>query len=310
MVLADTSVPGDPQIYDLFAFRFPREHRPDGLAGRLDDMVCGRDPLVRRIPLAKRSFVRRHLGFFQEAMPERFDLRGAAIGNLVLAGGYLDQGRKLDSVIDLFSRLVEVRGIVRPIVDRDLHLAALLRDGRKVIGQHRIPAKEGTALPGPIERLCLSRMRVRLDEVRPRISETVEHLIRTSDLICFPVGSFYTSLVANLLPDGVSDAIARTDVPKVYVPNPSHDPDEADMGLVDKVATLARHLRDGVSPSTPVERLLSCVLVDAEGAGISPRTLREVEKLGVGVVDVPLVTKVGSPYLDDQRLVEALLSLA
>jgi len=309
MSLADTSVLGNPQIYDLFVFRFPHEGRPSELVRRLDNMVRGRDSQVRQIPLPMRSIVRRHLGFFREKMPEGFDLRGAAIGNLVLAGGYLNQGRKLDSVIYLFSQLVEVRGIVRPIVDHDLHLAALLRDGRTVIGQHKITGRETAALPSPIERICLSRTRTMLNEVRPRISKAVEDLIRSSDLICFPVGSFYTSVVANLLPDGVSDAISETDVPKVYVPNPGHDPEEVGMTLVDRVSTLSRYLRAGASRPTPTERLLNFVLVDAERSRIAPATLRQLDELGLGVIDVPLISTTSAPYLDDGLLAEALLSL-
>ncbi len=308
MALADTSVLGNPEIYRLFAFRFPEEGEADELKRWLDRMVRGTDTQVKEVPEPLRSIVRRHIGFFRDAMPDSFDLRGANIGNLVLTGGYLNQGRKLDSVLYLFSQLVEVRGIVRPVVDRDLHLVADLASGRRVVGQHKMTGKERTPLDSPVERLWLSRSRTNPKPYRPRIPEAVDALIRSAELICYPVGSFWTSVLATLLPEGVSDAVAAADVPKVYVPNPSHDPEEIGMGLVDKVETLTRHLREGASKRTPADRLLQFVLLDAKGAAVPRKTLRAVEKLGVQVVDVPLMTERSRPYLDDELLAEALLS--
>lgn len=309
MALADTSVLGNPEIYRLFAFRFPEEAEADELRRALDRMVRGIDPQVRAVPEPLRSIVRRHIGFFRDAMPESFDLRGANIGNLVLTGGYLNQGRKLDSVLYLFSQLVEVRGVVRPVVDQDLHLVAELANGRQVVGQHNLTGKERTSLESPIRQISLSRSRTKVRPYRPRIPEAVDELIRSAELICYPVGSFYTSVIATLLPEGVSDAVAETDVPKVYVPNPSHDPEEIGMDLVDKVRTLLTHLRRGATRRTSGDRLLHFVLLDGQGAGIRKKTMRAVEKLGVQVIDVPLMTDRSRPYLDDELLAEALLSL-
>jgi len=309
MALADRSILGNHEIYDLFAFRFPEEAAPDELRKWLDRMVRGTDPQVAAIPEPMRSIIRNHIGFFRDAMPKSFDLAGAAIGNLVLAGGYLNQGRELDPVLYLFSQLVEVRGIVRPVVDRDLHLVARLANGRKIVGQHELTGKEGAALPSPLERLWLTRSRRTGTEYRPRVSESADRLIRSSDLICYPVGSFFTSLIATLLPEGVADAIAATDVPKVYVPNPSHDPEEIGLDLVGKVSALRRYLKDGTSKRTPTDRLLQFVLLDSTGAGLKKAMLRDVEKSGIGVIDVPLISEASTPYLDDQLLAEALLSL-
>jgi CofD-related protein of GAK system len=310
LALADTSVLGNAEIYRLFAYRFPDEAEDDELRGGLDAIVRGTDARVRQIPEPLRSIVRRHVGFFRDAMPPSFDLRGANIGNLVLAGGYLNQGRKLAPVLYLFSRLVEVRGVVRPVVDRNLHLVAELANGRTVIGQHEMTGTERSPLESPVRRLYLSRSRTRAREYRPKIGEAVDELIRSADLICYPVGSFYTSLIATLLPLGVSDAIASTDVPKVYVPNPSHDPEEIELGLADKVATLQRYLKDGSTRRVDSDQLLQLVLLDSRGAAVPKTTIRSIERLGLQVVDVPLVTAESRPYLDDRLLAEALLSLA
>ena len=309
MALADQSVLGNPEIYSLFAYRFPQEAEPAALSKRLAQMVRGVDSEVKDIPEPMRSIVRRHLGFFRDAMPKSFDLRGACIGNLVLAGGYLNQGRKLDSVLYLFSQLVEVRGVVRPVVDKDLHLVARLTNGQEIVGQHLLTGKEAPAIESPIEHLYLSRSRRTSTPVEPEIPERVERLIRSAELICFPVGSFYTSLIATLLPKGVSDAIRATDVPKVYVPNPGHDPEEIGLDLSGKIERLVYYLKRGASKRTPTDRLLQFVLVDSGSAGMRRSKRKSIERLGVEVIDTPLTTAASAPYYDDQLLAEALLSL-
>lgn len=308
MALADRSVLGHPETYSLFAFRFPGDAPPHELEAWLRRMVEGRDERVRAVPGPLRALVCNHLGFFLDQMPEGFDLRGANIGNLVLAGGYLTQGRALDSALFLFSQLVEVRGVVRPVVDENLHLVARLADRSLVVGQHRMTGRHAEALPAPVEDVFLSRTTDDPEPYRPSVPGAVRELIASADLICYPIGSFYTSLVATLLPDGVADAIAAADVPKVYVPNPGHDPEERGMGVADKVGTLLRYLGAGRSDGGGVGDLLQYVLLDVSGTGVTRDEVAAVESLGVQVVDVPLLSEGSAPYLDDDRLIEALLS--
>ncbi|MEX2466177.1 MAG: GAK system CofD-like protein [Gemmatimonadota bacterium] len=310
MALADQTVRGNPEIYTLFAFRFPADAEPDDLRERLDRMIQGSDALVGDVPEPLRGIVRNHLEFFRDAMPADFDLGGAAIGNLVLAGGYLNQSRNLDSVLFLFSQLVEARGIVRPVVDRDLHLVADLENGRRLMGQHKITGRSEPALDSPVSMLFLSRPGPEADPHRPRIDEVVEDLIDQADLICFPVGSFYTSLIATLLPEGVADAIARSEAPKIYVPNPDGtDSEELGLDVAGKVRRLLTCLHDGVSAPVETSDLLQYVLVDATAGALSRARLDDIRRLGVEVVDVPLVTEATAPLYDDGLLTEALLSL-
>jgi CofD-related protein of GAK system len=310
MALADQTVRGNPEIYTLFAFRFPEDETPEALREQLDLMAAGSHPLVGAIPEPLRGIVRNHLGFFRTEMPADFDLRGAAIGNLVLTAGYLNQSRSLDSVLFLFSRLVEARGVVRPVVDCDLDLVADLEDGRRLVGQHRITGRTEPALESRVSRVFLSRPGEDSEVRRPRIDEVARDLIGQADLICFPMGSFYTSLIATLLPEGVADAVARSAAPKVYVPNPDGtDSEEFGLDLAAKVRRLLSCLEDGASAKVATSDLLHYVLLDASASRI-PRTLLDrVRGEGVEVVDVPLVTDASAPLYDDELLAEALLSL-
>ncbi|MFZ5587922.1 MAG: GAK system CofD-like protein [Thermodesulfobacteriota bacterium] len=310
MALADQSVQGNPEIVRLFAHRFPEAESAAELRDRLAEMIAGRDPLVAAIPDPMRKIIRGHLRFFAQKMPERFDLRGASMGNLVLAGGYLNHERHIDPVIFTFSKLAEVRGVVRPVVNANLHLAARLADGSLVVGQHRLTGRSTAAIASPVAELFLARDQ-RGTRAQAAIRPKVARLIAQAELICYPMGSFYTSLVATLLPAGVCAAVAAAGSPKVYVPNVAGDPEQLGLDVAKSVAVLLDYLRRGCPEPAPTASLLNLVVVDTAG-GVYPGGAVDVEairRLGVQVVDLPLVSEASRPHLDPGRLLEALLSL-
>ena len=149
MALADDTVIGNPEVYELFTYRFPHNESNEALLQQLETMIRGTDPLTAAIPNPMRRLICTQIGYFWDAMPEDFDLRGGSIGNLILCGGYLNNHKHLDPIIFLFSKLVEVHGTVRAVVNDNLHLAAELEDGSRVIGQHLLTGKETEPLSSP-----------------------------------------------------------------------------------------------------------------------------------------------------------------
>jgi CofD-related protein of GAK system len=309
MALADRTVWGNPEVGRLFATRLDKQADPAELRRKLADLVEGRDPLVAEIPDPLRKIVRTHLGFAAEALPPDFDLRGASLGNLVLVGGYLNQGRHLDPMIYMFSKLAVVRGTVRPVISQDLHLAARLADGRTVVGQHRLTGREVPLLTSPIRELYLCQDQSGTPVEPPAIRDKVRRLIEEAELICYPMGSFYTSLVANLLPAGVSQAIRANRCPKVYIPSTGPDPEVVEPSVAFQVAELLRYLRGG-DAAVPASELLHYVLVDsAHGVypgGVDPAA---IEALGGKVVDLPLAGEPEGQRLDPKALAGVLVSL-
>src|SRR5262249_52828294 len=89
VALADESVRGNPQIYRLFSYRLPREAGRAELYAELERLVVANHCHVEDIAEPMRRIVQTHLHFFFERMPPDFDLTGANIGNLLLAGGFL-----------------------------------------------------------------------------------------------------------------------------------------------------------------------------------------------------------------------------
>ncbi|MGE0433801.1 MAG: GAK system CofD-like protein [Planctomycetota bacterium] len=313
MALADRTVQGNPEVTALFAWRFPRDtHDDEALHLELDRMIRGRHQLIASVPEPMQQIIRNHLGYFRESMPEAFDLRGASIGNLILVGGYVNNGRQIDPVIFLFSRLVKARGTVRPTAHVNVHLVAELEDGTRLVGQHTISGKEATPIRSPITRLYLTRGDDR--ETTAHATDSIQQLIRDAELICYPPGSLFTSVIANLLPAGVAQAVRGNGCPRVFIPNTAGDPEQFGMTLADSVAQLLRYLRAGCgSEEIPARELVNAVVIDSvngvyAGNSVSGE-IRRIEDMGVHVFDTALVTPGSTPLLDPARLSHALLSM-
>ena len=205
------------------------------------------------------------LARFFAAMPPEFDAACASIGNLALAGAWLRFGR-LDKAIACYEELLAVDGRLIPISEQSLHLAAELANGEVVIGQHLL--RDGL----PVRRIFLTRStpwaqgESREGSALP--TQAALAAIRSAALICFPIGSFYSSLLANLLPTGVGRAIAESNARKVLIPNTGVDPERGNLPLGAQVDRLLAVLRAD-APDAPLTSLLDTVLIDSAN-GIYP----------------------------------------
>ena len=164
------------------------------------------------------------------------------------------------------------------------------------VGQHRITGKEEPPLTSPVKRLFLSAQPDRYVKAKSFLRKKNRELIRTADLIVFPPGSFYTSILANLLPQGVGTAIAGSQCPKVFIPNLGQDPEQIGMTTERMVLTLLEQLRLDLANNCDNNRLLNFVLIDSKN-GVYPSRLSEetMKELGIQVVDTPLVSKQRRP---------------
>ena len=310
VALADETVRGNPQIYGLFSHRLASPEAPR-LRAELEALASGSHPLVGAIAEPMRRIVQAHLRHFAEHMPAGFDLSGANVGNLLLAAGYLRSQRDLESTLLFFSKLLEVRGRVQLVADADLHLSADLDDGSVVIGQHRLTGKEVAPIASPVRRLRLIETLDRPAPASAVVRDEARHDIESADLICYPMGSFYSSVVANLLPTGVGRAIARAGCPRVYIPNTGADPEQRGMTVADGVEALLRHVREDAGADVPLSRVVNLVLLDRARSNYAlPVDVDRLRQLGVQVLLLDLVTSSSQPHIHPQRLAEALISLS
>ena len=310
MALADQSVRGNPAIYELFALRLPTDAEPRELHRQLDRLVAGRHRLAQRVEQPMLRIILNHLHYFRKRMPANFDLRGASVGNLILAGGYLNNRRHISPVVYMFSKLVEARGTVKPITGLNYHLVARLTDGRVLVGQHLMTGKEVAPIDAPIEEIFLCPSLDDLTPVEVRARRKVTDLIRQADLLCYPFGSFYSSVVPNLLPQGVGAAIAASDAPKVFIPNPAGDPEQLGMSLSATVDALVAYAQRSCDEPVAPADLLGFVVIDSKRADYTrPFGIRRLREQGIQVIDTRLVTERSAPLLDEEKVIEVLLSL-
>ncbi len=309
MALADQTVKGNPEIYRLFSYRLPQEGQAGALKNKLGHIAAGWDSLIDKVSVPMKNIICNHLQSFLELMPEEFDLRGANIGNLILTAGYLNNRRNIDAVLFLFSRLVESRGIVKPVLAQDLHLAAELSNGLIIAGQHQITGAELTRHAAtPIRRLFITSSREAPVEIHPAADPDVTALIGKAELICYPVGSFYTSVAANLLPAGVGEAVAGNTCPKVFVPNTMFDGEQSGMSLGDAAETIIGHLAADAPGRAPTD-FLNLLILDSHIRYPFDLEMDRIRALGVDILDVRLTTRESYPYIDPHCLCNVLLSL-
>lgn len=309
MALADRSRQGFPEIYVLFAYRLPTDGSPKQLRAELVSIAHGEHPLMAQIAEPMGTRIRHNLNTFTQAINSDFDLRGASIGNLILAAGFIESGGDLDPIVHVYSKLVKVRGEAKLLTDENLHLHADLGNGVSVTGQHLLTGKETPPLRQPIRHLSLVDPAEGNRPAQPAIKQEIGATIRSADLICYPIGSFYTSVIANLLPRGVGTAISDAPCPKVFIPNTVADPESVGLSLTSQLATLLRYARSDAPDAITVESVLNYILLDPfisyPGAEIAES---ELASLGVHVLKTPL-TAPHSGLIDPTLLCQALVSL-
>ena len=311
MALADQTIHGFPDIYNLFAYRFANGRSQEDLQLELGAMVDGRHEMIKGIPDPMRKIIRHHLRMFRKQMPDDFDLKGASIGNLVLTSGYLENERHLDPVIYIFSHLVRVRGVVRPATNGDFHLVAHLKNGEIIIGQHNMTGKEVPPLISPVQRIFISKETHSPKPLEHPIRNKMRELVAGADLICYPMGSFYTSVIANLLLKGMGDAIADNSCPKIFVPSTGIDPETRGMSLKEQVKTLLHYVEKSALRPLKVEQVLHYVLMDTRTAHYQKDLdHKEMNRLGIRIIHCPLVSRKSVPHIDPTLLAPVLLSLA
>ena len=136
-------------------------------------------------------------------------LRGHSVGNLVLAALTTAMDTGITGAIAELSRMLDIAGRVIPVTLEDAHLCAELADGRVVKGESAIDLR-GEETP-PIRRVFLDR--------NVKANPDAIAAIAEADLVVLGPGDLYTSVVPNLLADGVGQALKSTSARLVYVCN-------------------------------------------------------------------------------------------
>lgn len=173
----------------------------------------------------------------QELFNYRFPegrMQGQSFGNLFLAAmsgishDFFDAVRRTSDVL-------QVKGAVLPVTLSEMNLMAVLENGAIVEGESTIP-QEVLKQKSPIRQLFLKPRQIMA------LCETIE-AINHADLIIIAPGSLYTSVIPNLLVDGVARAIFDSCAKRFYIGNIMTQPGESGgFSQEDHIRAIIKHL--------------------------------------------------------------------
>lgn len=276
--LACASMVRHASILRVMNYRFPEHMHNLHIKQRLYDMVKADDPLLFPLSASTKQLVASYIEYFLEMVPQDFQYTEACLGNLILAGGYLSHGREFDPVLRELGPALGCLGKVYLTTNEDFHLVAHLQGGDIVVGQHLFTGKEVAPLNRRIQRLTLSKSATQNHPVQSFLSAKRRSLITSADLICYPPGSFFSSLIANLLPSGSARAIADAQVAKVFLPNLGDDPESFQVNLNAQLDTLFYHLKSQLSGQPTLRNFLTHVVVDRQLIVNYPKQCEQLTK--------------------------------
>jgi uncharacterized cofD-like protein len=215
---------------------------------------------------------------FQYRFSSGGGLEGHNFGNLFVAALTAVTGDFAEAV-KLSSEVLATRGHIYPATTADVALEAVMADGSRVQGETRI-----TASTVPIVGLHL----VPPDpKPLPQALDAIAH----ADLITTGPGSLFTSLIPNMLVQGVPQAIARSRAVKVFVCNLMTQANES-LGLsaADHIKAIYKHSSGhrifdyALLNRTAVSEALKAKYA-LEGAAQIVNDVDELEQLGVRPVE-------------------------
>lgn len=223
--------PASPAIQDLTAVVTVTDD--GGSSGRLRDEFQMLPPGdIRKCLVALSEDERLMSKLFQYRFEGSGELQGHSFGNLFLTALTSVTGDFLEA-IRLSSEVLAIKGRILPSTMADVHLVGELENGASLFGESLIGR---------------SPVRVRKIGVFPEscdpLPETLD-AIAIADVITLGPGSLYTSLLPNLLVNGIPEAIRQSQAVKIYIGNIMTQPGETfGFSAADHLRAIIEHCAD------------------------------------------------------------------
>jgi uncharacterized cofD-like protein len=237
---------------------------------------------------------------FQYRFAEGQGLTGHSFGNLFLAAMTGITGN-FDRAVKESSRVLNIKGRVLPATLATVRLVAELEDGSHVEGETKISHS------------AIGIARIELEPARPAPLPEVLAAIREADAIILGPGSLYTSILPNLLVDGIAREIEKASCPKIYVCNVMTQPGETDaFSASHHVRVLREQAGEGVCDYAVINEQPPRLLLDAyaQGGQIPVKFDRAaIEELGVKVIGADVISETQTVRHDPQKLAEVILKI-
>ena len=188
---------------------------------------------------------------FQYRFDQSSPLKGHSFGNIFLLA-MSKVTKDFEEAVKESSKILAISGEVIPSTLEKVRLLAELEDGSKELGETHVSES-----PKPIKRISLIPQHC-------KATNSAIEAIKTAEAIILGPGSLYTSVIPNLLADGISEAIFKSKAIKIYVCNVMSQPGETDnYNASDHIKALLNNAKIGsvdyviVNNATPPDELLS-----------------------------------------------------
>lgn len=238
---------------------------------------------------------------FQHRFEGDSQLSGHSFGNLFIAAMAQVTG-DVETALKESSKVLAVKGRVLPASKEFVRLDAIMEDGSVVCGESKIPE---------------AHKKIHRVKLFPEHVEAVQSsldALRDAEAIVLGPGSLYTSIMPNLLVEGIGDALCRSKAVKIYICNVMTQPGETDgyTASMHVKAILDHAGRNAVDyvivNSTPVPEDLKKKYAEA---GAYPVIVDEdvLKALGVGVIKADLITNHDAIHHDPKKLAESVMQV-
>jgi len=238
---------------------------------------------------------------FQFRFNDGTNLKGHNFGNLFITAMSKVTG-DFEQAIKASSKVLAIRGSVVPATLTKVVLKALHKDGTETLGESKIPENKS-----PIK-----KMYIEPSDSKP----TVEALeaIKKSHVIVLGPGSLYTSVMPNLLINGMYEAVKKSKAIKVYVCNVMTQSGETDGYKVsDHIRAILEHTGEGIMNYCVVNigRVPVKILEKYKEESASPVLVDEekIKQLGCVAVEADIVNVKNFVRHDSQKLAKIIIDL-
>lgn len=154
---------------------------------------------------------------------------GHNLANIELAAYELMYGSP-EAAFKFYQRKHHIPGNIFPITSKKNTLIAQLEDGNSIVGETNIDLRFKNSLKNGDQ-----KWKVKIDHIalaKPSyLHQDALDAIMDADVVTFPPGDLYTSILPSLLVNGASEAIVESKAIKVYCGNIMTKPGETDYGI-------------------------------------------------------------------------------
>ena len=238
---------------------------------------------------------------FQHRFGGTGELAGHNFGNLFIAAMTEVLG-DVEQALNEFSKVLAVRGKVLPASIQKVRLCAKMTDGSIVEGESKIP---------------LANKRIDRVYLEPKITMPVEsalEAIRDADAVILGPGSLYTSILPNLLVQGMAETLRKSQAVKIYICNVMTQPGETDgYSASEHVKAIFDHVGPGVIDYIVVNN--HNVAVDLQqkyakqGAYPVEADVEAIEAMGIKVFQADVISETDWVRHDPLKLSRTIVSM-